>query len=80
MSVKKFLVLFVMFFVSGGVLAGGGKVRGEEGQGGVVQVQVFPDEAPGVHPWFVNEDEEEDESSDDETSDDEFEGLGESQF
>ena len=78
MSAKQLLVLLVMFFVSGGVLAGGGKVRGDEGQGGVVQVQVFPEEAPGVHPWFVNEDEEE--SSDDETSDDEFEELGESLF
>jgi len=76
MSIKKLLVLVVMLFASGGVLAGGGKVRGDNGQGSVVQVQVFPAETPGVQPWFVDEDD----SSDEETSDAEFEQLGEGLF
>ena len=74
MTLRKLLVFLVMLLMSGGLLAGGGKVRGDEGQGGVVQVQVFPAETPGVPPWFVDEQE----SSDEETSEQEFELIGES--
>lgn len=40
MKTRKPIVFVLMLLVSAGVLAEGGKVRGDEGQGGVVQNQV----------------------------------------